>query len=308
MSETNLPSGQSAQLTFRPARPEDKQRMLEITANTWGEGGDYIPQVWDHWLTDPEGEFTMAEVDSVVVALAKLTSVGNGQWWMEGLRVDPQNRLKGIGQAMCRYQVALAKKLGGRVVRYATGLRNEGSHRIAERAGFYVLTRFLERVADKLDEPATGLETLTGADLDAAWELARESDLLRETKGTFVYMWKLLDLTRERFAEHLNKGNVMGIRDSSDHVCAWGLVEVDPEWERLGVTSIEGTIEGITQLARVLRAHAATLGKAMVEVMTPPVPRALDALIAAGYRIEVDPKHPDEVREHGIDILELRLS
>ncbi len=76
----------------------------------------------------------------------------------------------------------------------------------------------------------------------------------------------------------------------------------------MGVTSIEGTTEGITRLARALRAHAAALGKAMVEGMMPPVPRALDALTAAGYHIEVDPKHPDEVREHGIDILELRLS
>jgi hypothetical protein len=75
----------------------------------------------------------------------------------------------------------------------------------------------------------------------------------------------------------------------------------------LGVTSLDGTTEGITRLARALRAHAAVLGKTMVEVMTPPVPRALDALTAAGYRIEIDPKHPDEVREHGIDILELQL-
>ena len=295
-------------LAFRPARPEDKQRMVEITANTWGEGGDYISQVWERWLADPEGEFTMVELDSFVVALAKLTSVGDGQWWMEGLRVDPHYRLKGIGQAMNTYQVALAKKLGGRVVRYATGIRNEGSHKIAEKAGFHVLTRFVERIADKLDEPALGLETLTSADLNAAWEIARDSDLLRETKGTFVYMWKSLALTREWLAEHLDKGTVMGLRDSTGRVCAWCLVEVDPEWERLGVTSMEGTTEGITQLALALRAHAATLGKTMVEVMTPPVPRALDALTAAGYRIEVDPKHPDEIREHGMDVLELRLS
>jgi GNAT superfamily N-acetyltransferase len=282
--------------------------MLEITANTWGDGWDYIPNVWDHWLADPEGEFTMAELDGVVVALAKLTSVGNGQWWMEGLRVDPQQRLKGIGQAMNTYQVALAKKLGGRVVRYATGIRNEGSHRIAERAGFHTLTRFVERVAEKLDEPAAGLETLTSADLDAVWEIARDSDLIRATSGVYVHVWKAFELNRERLAEHLSKGEVMGTRDATGHVCAWCLGEADPEWERVGVTTLNGTSEGITVLAHALRAHATGLGKDMVEVMTPTVPRSLDALTAAGYHLEVDPQHPEEIREHGIDILELWLT
>jgi N-acetylglutamate synthase-like GNAT family acetyltransferase len=86
-------------LIFRPARPEDKPRVLEITAHTWSDG-DYIPEVWDDWLADPKGEFTVAELDGVVVALAKLTSLGQDQWWLEGLRVDPERRLKGIGQAM----------------------------------------------------------------------------------------------------------------------------------------------------------------------------------------------------------------
>ncbi len=294
-------------LIFRPARPEDKPRMLEITANTWGDGWDYISYVWDRWLADPQGEFTMAELDGVVVALAKLTWQGEGQWWMEGLRVDPHYRLKGIGQAMSTYQVSLAKRLGGHVVRYATGLRNEGSHRIAERAGFHVRARLVERVAEKLDEPATGLETLTRTDLDAIWELARDSDVLREARGMYAYMWKAFELTRERLAEHLNKGEVMGTRDAEGHLGAWCLVEVDPEWERLGVTTAMGAREGITRLARALRAQAAALGKVLVEVMTPPVPRALDALTVAGYHIEVDPKNPEEIREHGIDILELRL-
>jgi hypothetical protein len=45
----------------------------------------------------------------------------------------------------------------------------------------------------------------------------------------------------------------------------------------------------------------------MVEMMTPPLPRVMGALDAAGYHIEVDPQHPEEAREHGVDMLELRL-
>jgi GNAT superfamily N-acetyltransferase len=294
-------------LTFRPARPEDKPRMLEITARTFGDDGDYIPEVWERWLADPKGELTVAELDGTVIALAKTTWQGEGQWWLEGLRVDSDRRLKGIGQAMSTYQLGLIKRWGGGVVRYATGIRNEGSHRIAGRAGFSTLTRFVERVAEKLQDPTEGVEVLTRADLEATWNLARDSDLLRAANGVYAFAWQVHPLTRERLAGHLDQGSVMGVRDKTGNVCAWGLVETDPNWNRLGFSSLEGTTEGITALARALRTHAAALGKVMVEAMTTPHPRALQALEVAGYHLEIDPEHPEEIREHGIDILELRL-
>lgn len=300
-------SDQLAGLVFRAARPKDKERVLQITARTWGEGGDYIPQVWDRWLADPKGELTVVELEGAVVALAKITWQGEGQWWLEGLRVDPDRRLKGIGQAMNTYQLDLIKRWGGGVVRYATGIRNEGSHRIAERAGFNVLTRFVERIAEKLDGPVDA-QVLTQDDLDAVWNMARDSDLLRASNGVYVFEWKARPLTRERLAGHLDNGIVMGVRDDGGRVQAWGLVEYDPEWDRLGLSSLDGATEAITALASAMRAHAAALGRVMVEAMTAPHPRALQALEAAGYHVEADPEHPGQVREHGIDILGLVLN
>ncbi len=295
---------------FRPTRAKDKPRALEITAHTWDDG-DYIPEVWDNWLADPKGELTSVELDGSVVAFAKLTGQGEGQWWQEGLRVDPAYRLKGLGQAMNTYQVELAKKLGGRVIRHATGIDNEGSHRIAERAGFHVLTRFVERVADKLDAPVEA-RALTSADLDAVWSIAYDSVLLRASQGVYVFAWKACQMTRERLAEHLDAGSVMGValqqrRNEAGRLCAWCLVENDPNWDRLGVTTLFGATDGITQLARAMRAQAAALGKKMVEVMATPHPRVLEALELAGYRLEANPKQDDEPHEHGIDIFELRL-
>ena len=301
-----MQSEQLPGLTFRPARLEDKPRMLAITARTFGDDGDYVPEVWDRWLANPKGELTVAELDGVVVALAKITWQGESQWWLEGLRVDPDRRLKGIGQAMNTYQLGLIKRWGGGMVRYATGIRNEGSHRIAGRAGFSTLTRFVERVAEKLDGPVAP-EALTRADLNTVWNLASDSGFFHATSGLYVLAWKAQPLTRERLVEHLDQGIVMGARDDAGRLCAWGLVEHDPSWERLGLASLEGTTEGITWLARAARAHAAALGKVMVEAMATPHPRALQALEAAGYHIEIDPEHPEEIREHGIDVLELRL-
>jgi GNAT superfamily N-acetyltransferase len=293
-------------LVFRPARPEDKPRVQEITAHTWDDG-DYIPEVWDNWLADPQGELAVAVDDDVVVALSKLTQVVGDQWWIEGLRVDPERRLRGIGQAMVAYQVARAKRFGGRVLRYATGIRNEGSHRIAERTGFYVLTRFVERVADKLDSSVKA-QVSTKADLDAAWNLAHGSDLFNAANGVYVFRWKAYPMTRERLAEHLDQGIITSVREASGHLAAWCIVDNDPNWEGIEVTSLFGTQDGIAKLACAMRAQASSLGKAMVEVMMPLYPPALEALETAGYHIEMDPRHPEEVREHGVDIFELWLN
>jgi len=64
----------------------------------------------------------------------------------------------------------------------------------------------------------------------------------------------------------------------------------------------------MAKLARAMRAQVSTLGKAIVEVMMPLYPPALEALETAGYHIEMDPRRPEEVREHGVDIFELWLN
>lgn len=124
----------SAALRFRPVQAGDKDRVLAFTRNTWGEDdSDYIAEVFDDWLIDPRGEFTAVEVNGQVAAIAKLTDLGDDEWWFEGLRVDPAFRRRGIALALNRYQVELARRLGGRVIRYMTGHENTASQTIGAR-------------------------------------------------------------------------------------------------------------------------------------------------------------------------------
>src|SRR5512139_2737622 len=129
-------------LSFRPVQPADKDRVMAFTFNTWGEGeDDYIKDVFDEWLADPRGEFTAAAIDDQVVGIAKLTDMGDDEWWLEGLRIDPAYRLQGIASALMRYHVNLAKQLGSKIVRYMTGGNNVGSQTIGAQAGFqHILT------------------------------------------------------------------------------------------------------------------------------------------------------------------------
>lgn len=290
-------------LAFRPARAGDKPGVMEIIAHT---PDDYIPDVWDDWLDDAHGELTVAVDDGAVVALSKLSRMADDEWWIEGLRVAPARRLRGIGQAITAHQIAEARRLGGRVLRLATGITNDGSHRIAGRAGFHVLARLVERVAEKLDAPLQA-SVLTTGDLDAAWHLAHGSDLFKAANGVYVFRWKASPLTRERLSEHLDQGIVVGRRDGRGGLAAWCIVDSDPTWKVVKISALFGTTEGMGSLARTVRAEAGTRGKAMVEVMTPPHPSALEALSIAGYGLKEATKPGGEAHEYGIDVLELRL-
>ena len=45
----------------RPALAKDTEEVMELCSHIW-DGGDYIPQVWDEWLADPDGLLGVAEL------------------------------------------------------------------------------------------------------------------------------------------------------------------------------------------------------------------------------------------------------
>ncbi len=164
--------------------------MLEITAHTWDDG-DYIPEVWDDWLADPRGEFTVAEMDGLVVALAKLTLLDPGEFWMEGLRVDPNYRQHGVGHAMHEYQLALIRRLDGQIVRYATGANNTASHKIAARHGFRLIAAYRELRADA-DPNLPAPEVLAAKDWPALQAALRRAVFIPLASGLYEQSWKWL--------------------------------------------------------------------------------------------------------------------
>ncbi len=106
-------------LFFRPVQPADKDRILAFTFNTWGDNeDDYIKDVFDEWVADPRGQFTAAMIDDRVVGIAKLTDMGDDEWWLEGLRINPAYRRLGIASALMRHHLDLAGRLNAKIVRY----------------------------------------------------------------------------------------------------------------------------------------------------------------------------------------------
>ena len=110
----------ASDLTLRPVRPADRERIAEITRDVW-DGHDYLPRVFDNWVGDASAAFQAVEVDGVVVGVQRMRPYAEGLVWYEGLRVATSHRRRGIARSMLESAIAESREQGFREMRLATG-------------------------------------------------------------------------------------------------------------------------------------------------------------------------------------------
>ncbi|MFN8597108.1 MAG: GNAT family N-acetyltransferase [Anaerolineae bacterium] len=291
---------------FRPVRSEDKSRILDFTRNTWGaDDSDYIADVFDEWLIDPRGEFTAAVLDDQVVAIAKLTDLGDDEWWFEGLRVDVPYRRRGLGEALNRYQVDLARKSGGKIIRYMTGGENVGSQAIGVKAGFEHTLTFsahLAAASDRFSSPTR----LTLDDLPAL-KVWLDSPLMRYQRGSYRDAWTVKTLTEAEMRQTIDSQRAYGVKDTAGRVRAWAVLrpsDYDEDSEdgtphRLRVDHLDGEPEALIELAQQMRTLAAKLHRPEVSAGISDYAPLIEAMAKASYTINPD--------HFGLWIMELAL-
>jgi len=301
----------SGDFVFRPVRSEDKSRVLEFTAHTWDDG-DYIHDVFDLWLADADGQFTAVELDGRAIAIAKLTDLGEGEVWLEGLRVDPAHRQKGIGEALHNYQVGLARQIGARILRYATGTENAVSLMFGERTGFRRVCNFRWHVADASTEFSPP-EPLSLDDLPQlrAW---LDSPLLRSAHGLYPRLWKWSRLSEARLARHLRAGEVFGLPGASG-LRAWSICSLFEGWNEAQMHHLDGADQAsVVELAQSMRGYAASGGREKTECFALDPSPSLPTPFGRGLRRAGPSPLIDSLRDAGyagedfvMAILELEL-
>jgi GNAT superfamily N-acetyltransferase len=101
-------------------RPADRDRVVELTRDIW-DGHDYVPRVFDDWVSDAGAAFQAIELDGTVVGLQRLRPYAAGLIWYEGLRVASTHRRQGLARAMLQSAIAEAREQKFREMRLATG-------------------------------------------------------------------------------------------------------------------------------------------------------------------------------------------
>jgi GNAT superfamily N-acetyltransferase len=156
------------EVTCRPAKESDKADMLELTRTIW-DGNDYVPEVWDYWLADKQGQLVAAEYLGKVLGVGKITRLSEQDWWFEGLRVHPEFQGRGIASQMHNYMVETWLRIGKGTVRLGTNSNRYAVHHMCERKGFKKIADFTFFVA-----PA---EALTQGNLPEAYQEVQRSEI-----------------------------------------------------------------------------------------------------------------------------------
>jgi GNAT superfamily N-acetyltransferase len=191
---------------IRPALPLDRDAVLEFCKFIW-EGDDYIPYVWDDWMADPSGQMFVAEHAGKAVGLGRLTLLAPGQWWLEGLRVDPAYQDRKIGSLMNEYLNNLWLERCEGVVRLMTSSQRVKVHHMCKQQGFARIAERRFYVAEPQDGPdaAGGFATVPQSEVDEAVAFSLAADSRSLTGPLADVGWRFAPPTAELFRNFLGR-------------------------------------------------------------------------------------------------------
>lgn len=274
-------------LEIRLAQPGDKEAVLAFCAHTW-DWGDYIPEVWDDWLADSSGRLLVAILDGRPVALEHMRMVSPDECWLQGMRVDPAVRGRGIATRLNEQALHEARQMGATVARLTTHSDNSAAQRMMDATGFEQVGTYVHYAA-----PA---EQLRGApqpvvaspdDLPALLAFLDRSNVFPTTGGLIYADWgdRSQALTKTVLEERLAHGQVLTLTQWDDFqaIAICGFQGAEP---LLLVEYIDGAPDGISRMAYGLRTLAADRGLEQVAITLPPLLMLRDALEGTGYQTE----------------------
>lgn len=172
-----------------------------------GEGEDYVADVWDEWLEDRTGFLASAVLGGRVVGLSHLLDLGHGEWWLEGLRVDPRLHGRHIGSHLHQYQVEQWLGTDGTVVRLVTRQARSAVHRMCAKTGFARTAT----VADLSFEAADGghrFRPATPGEADEAVPRLLASPAHKALGGLMDLGWQFARIEVDRIAAAAREGRL----------------------------------------------------------------------------------------------------
>ncbi|PJF30444.1 MAG: hypothetical protein CUN51_07945 [Candidatus Thermofonsia Clade 1 bacterium] len=296
----HLPDSTHPELTFRPVTAADREVLEAIAAQTWG-GNDYLMDVFEAWIADSEGMFYAGCLpDGRLAGAAKLTRFGAGEWWLEGIRVDPTLRGQGIGRAIHAYGVALAEALHhasgeeSGEVRFCTDVGNAPVHRMAATFQFRQVAQFW-RYSARVQPSAVRAQTFQPCTLEHLSSLRAFLDssphFANVQVSTIEARWQCRRLTDARLRALIEGGMVWlwhGIQHNSAHIDGVLIGYVGSPYRKMppefNLTYLDARVGGLASIAQAARALGATLGVPSVRHMLLARGERLVAIEQAGWR------------------------
>jgi GNAT superfamily N-acetyltransferase len=223
------------QVVCRRAIARDRADIHEFCKGIW-EGDDYVPEVWHHWYSDPHGILVTAEYNGHAIGCAKLSLIDKGQWWLEGVRVDPVKQGLKVGSKMHHYLTDWWLEHGDGKVRLLT--ENPAMVHLCEKTGYTKTHEMRGYRARPIDESTPNFSPAEDIHEAAAFAIASESVQLNDNLIDFG--WRIGTVNEHIFAKYSNeKADFVHTfywwKDKQGLFSAWEDEENDPGKLTLGV-------------------------------------------------------------------------
>jgi len=235
-------------MKIRPALSDDKPRVLEFCKDTFS-WGDYVADVWDRWKS--KGRLFVTEVDDKVVGVYNL-DVSEKQGWIEGMRVHPKYRRKGLGKNMLLHAESISQN---KIIRLVIESENKPSIRLAQSMGYS-----LEEKWQLYSMPAE--ETSSGVNM--ANDILQVKDLICSV--TYADSWKWIPLDDEELQKLIDEKRMIisVVNGVTLAVGIWNRYVDFPKVLQIGY--LNGTNDGMIQILRYVQNKAFELNCERVQI------------------------------------------
>lgn len=273
--------------SIRHARNSDKERLAPWTTHTFA-WGDYVVDSFDDWLAHPQSRVLVATDDTdEPVAVARGVLLSADELWLQGVRVHPDWRRKGIASELGSALQLWGAENGAKVALLMTENWNEAARDQVTTIGFRMTSEWARAFqttehSGRADAaPVRPVEPLVRAGLaeaGPAYFAWSSSELSRAARRLMSVSWQWRRLHPEDLELAAEHGALFsGPTGWAIGAAREGYLEVG--WIN---TSPERAGDHLSALLGV----AAIEKAAALEIMMPAVPWLLEAAAEAGFELE----------------------
>jgi ribosomal protein S18 acetylase RimI-like enzyme len=263
--------------SVRLAKPDDVASIVPWTTDTFS-WGDYIPERIHSWLEDDDSDVLVwVDGSDIPLAICHVMMLSPTEGWLEGARVHPEHRRRGLGSILNEAGVEWARARGGRVIRLSTDAWNIAARNQVKALGYREVSRWLhaEFAVDATHRSSERyrMRPAPGGDAEAAWLFWVGSDLARESRELIAHGWHWRSARPDDVSQ---KGGSL-----VQSAAGWALIE-QPEDDWLRTNWIASTPEDMLGLIDGLLDLAAERGVSELDIKLPDLPWTSEAIVRSG--------------------------
>jgi GNAT superfamily N-acetyltransferase len=238
-------------MKIRNAQQDDKHSVLEFCKNTFS-WGDYIADVWDNWQS--KGGLYVSEQDGLIVGVYNIAFFKK-ETWIEGMRVRPQYRKKGLGTKMLYHAESVIKH---GTVRLVIENKNRPSIALVKSMGYGIEEKW--RLYSAVPEKHKSSVTVAGTTTDIDEFV---------TSTTYADSWKWLPLDKEEIGKLVEQKRILVLRqkDKVLSIGIWNRSNDFPQVLQLGF--VNGAKDCMTEIIRYMQNKAQEIGCERIQVFAP---------------------------------------